>query len=359
MNASQKSAERQFAKDFSQIFDRANRTAQQLVLRHIRRNDGYLRELLASSLQYQTTSEYPFVFQYSFCRGRQDLGKVMKIAASVHLLQSSTFITDDIFDFADVRYHQPAVHCQYDVSQAIIAAELFQTIAMECISAELQRPGFHNQMLVLELFHRILKDLYIGQHLDIFHTANLRMTTKEYRRVIELGAGFFFQNLARCGALLAGKPEAQVEALAAYGYHYGMGAFIYDDIADIAMDEHQTGKPFAPDLTARRMRLPVLFALQLGAMDDVRWLKKFLKGSDNSKAVLVEATNRIRRTGALHACQAVANSYFTRAIRRLASIQGSPAALAFTRLPQHLIKPVEPGVPDLTVRIAREFNSPI
>jgi geranylgeranyl pyrophosphate synthase len=122
---------------------------------------------------------------------------VARLAGAVHLLQSATLTTDDVFDFADVRYHHPTIHRRYDVSHAIVAAEVLQSIAMQCINAELERPGFHNRVLVLNLFHQIVKDLYAGQHLDVCSTANLHVTTRDYRRVIELGAGWFFANLAR------------------------------------------------------------------------------------------------------------------------------------------------------------------
>ena len=335
------SRQKEFVNSFYRIFRQAHRISRKLVAEHIRPSDGYLRELLQYALRNQTTSEYPFVLQYSFYARKGDFEKAARIAASVHLLQSSTLITDDVFDFADERYHQPAIHRRYDVSHAIIAAELFQSIAMETMSAELQRPIFHNQVEVLQLFHKITKDLYIGQHLDVFHTANLEMTLVEYRRIIELGAGLFFENLARAGALLANKPKVQVESLAAFGYHYGMGLFITDDVADIARDETVTGKPFTPDLQARRMRLPIIVALQIGDKEDSRWLKKFLRGKDNANEVLREAAGRIKKTGALELCQAVANDYLVRSIGNLEMIKKTPTAIALMMLAQRLIKHVE------------------
>lgn len=354
---SQKSSEQKFVRAFFRTFRAAHRASKQLVLEHVPRGDGRLRDLLRFALQYQTTSEYPIVFSYSFCRAERDVEKVTRIAAGIHLLQTSSLITDDVFDFSDERHHHPTIHKKYDVSHAIVAAELLQLIAMECISAELARPGLRNQVLVLKLLHQIMKDGYLGQYLDIRSTSNLRMTTREYRRVTELGAGCFFQNMARCGALLANKPKTDVEALAAYGYHYGMGLWITDDIVDIAEDETVTGKMFAPDLQARRMRLPMILALQMGDRKDVRWLKEFLRSNDNSNSVLLEAANRIKKTGALRACQAVANNYFSRAIENLAGMKGSPTAWALTWLPQRLMKPLEPGHPDLQIPIPPEFRA--
>lgn len=344
-------------KVFYRIFEHAHSGARRLVLQRIRRHDGYLRELLHFALKNQTTSEYPFVFQYSFYKNERDFRRTSKLAAAVHLLQSSTLITDDVFDFADERYHQPAIHSRYDVSHAIIAAELLQTIAMECISSELESPNFSNQLLVLKLLHEIIRNLYVGQHLDIRSTSHLGMTTSQYRRVIELGAGYFFENLARSGALLANKTKIQVESLASYGYCYGMGLFITDDIVDISEDQAVTGKPFAPDLQARRMRLPIILALQLGSSKDVQWLKEFLKSKDNSRATLVEAADRIRNTGALRVCQGVVSDYLHRAVKSLSAIEGSPTGRSLTWLAQRLLRPVETKKADLPIRIPPTFRT--
>ena len=105
------------------------------------------------------------------------------------------------------------------------------------------------------------------------------------------------------------------------------------------------------------MRLPMILALQLGARNDVRWLKEFLRSSDNSTAALVEAANRIKKTGALRVCQAVADNYFTLAIQSLAALKGSPTAWALTWLSHRLMKPIETGEPDFQKLIPPVFRT--
>ena len=347
-----------YASAFRRCFRQAHRVSRRLVAEHIPRGDGHLREVLRFALQHQITSEYPFVFRYSFCEEEQDCQRVARLGGAVHLLQSATLITDDVFDFADVRYHHPTIHRRYDVSHAIVAAEVLQSIAMQCINAELERPGFHNRVLVLNLFHQIVKDLYAGQHLDVCSTANLQVTTRDYRRVIELGAGRFFANLARGAALLRGKARAHVESLAAFGYHYGMGLFITDDIIDITQERALTGKTFAPDLKNRRMRLPMILALQSGSRKDARWLREFLHSEDNSRTVLLEAANRIQQSGALRACQAIANDYLRRSIESLATMEGSPTARSLTWLSQRLLRPERTGDRDVHIVLPLAFRRP-
>lgn len=312
-----------YAAVFRRTFQEARDISRRLVLERVDGKARHLRQLLNYALENQTTSEYPFVFKYCFCRNEQDAKKVRSLGAAVHLLQTSTLVTDDIFDSAELRYHHATMHRKYDVSYALIAAELLQSIALECMSSELERARFPNQGLVLKILHQITKELYLGQYLDVYNSSNLRMTMGEYLRVIELGAGRFFASVARCGALLANKPNAVVESLASYGYHYGMALFITDDIVDIIGKPAGTGKDFATDLKGRRMRLPMILALKLSGGKDAAFLKGFLRNRDSSRATLREVAKRIRESSALETCQAIARHYVDRSLESLSGMERS------------------------------------
>jgi len=323
---------------FRETFEEIHGVSQRLVLRHIARKERHLRQVLGYALENQTTSEYPFVFKYSFCNNEGQGERIRTLAAAVHLLQTSTLVTDDIFDGARLRYHHPALHRKYDLNYAFIAAELLQSIALECIGTELVQGQFPNQVPVLSLFHQMVKDLYAGQYLDVHNSSNLGLTTREYLQVIELGAGRFLANLARCGALLANKPKGAAEKLATYGYHYGMALFITDDIVDIVRKPAETGKNFATDLKRRRMRLPILLALRLSRRNDAVFLRHFLEGKDKSGPVLQEAVKKIRKSGALDACRIMARRYLDRSFESLDGMGESLTVESFRWLSERLFR---------------------
>jgi len=191
-------------------------SAKHLVMNNVAKADSSLRKLMTFALHNKALSGYPFVLRYAFCRRERDWRKIIKIAAAVHLLQQSSFITDDIFDRGELRYGDQPIYLKYDVNHAIIAAELLQGIALCCVSEELAGRGFRNTAIVFKLFNQILPDGYVGQYLDIFNSARPTVTPREYYRTIALGAGCFFQNVARSGALLAGKPEEEVRILSKF-----------------------------------------------------------------------------------------------------------------------------------------------
>ena len=302
---------------FRRTFRRAHATANRLLREQLPRDDSFLRELMLSTLRGQETADYAFVFENAFCRRDSDVSRVGRMAGAVHLLQSSAFVTDDIFDHSDLRYGHAAVHKEYGASYAIIAAELMQSAALRTISVELQLHGFPNALAVMEILNRVVLDLYVGQYLDVRHTRNLRMTRQRYNRVIALGVGFYFANLARCGALLAGKTAAEVRSLTSFGYHYGMALFISDDIVDVLDTSADTGKSSGRDLVNRRMRLPIMLALRMANSRDARLLRRFMTETSTSRGKVREAVRVIQRSGALEGCKKAAQHHVTQSISAL------------------------------------------
>jgi geranylgeranyl pyrophosphate synthase len=307
--------------EFHAVFRHAHALAMRLVASRFRGNDRGLQESMRYALEYQTPSDYPYLLKYSFCRNQEDGAPIARILAAVHLLQTSTMVTDDIFDASNLRYGRSVLHRKYGISQAVIVAELFQSMALESISRELEKYRFPNACRVFALLNRIVAECYAGQHLDIATSGDLEINIREYYRVIRLCAGNFFAHLAACGALLADRKKEEVNSLARFGYNYGMGLFITDDIVDIADSPTLTGKSLSPDLKGRRMRLPMILALRLSTASTARLLRDFLRSPDVSRADTLGIAKLIRHSGALEACKATAQAYLNRAKKALVCVE--------------------------------------
>ena len=281
------------------------------------RGDRFLREMMMSTICGQVGADYAFVFECALCRRESDVAKVKRLAAAVHLLQSSAFVSDDIFDNSDLRYGHPAVYKKYGVNYAIIATELMQSAALRAISQELQHGQFANSLAVFETLNRVVLDMYVGQYLDLRNTGNLKMTLRQYYRVIALGVGKYFEQVAKCGALLADKPSSEVKSLAKYGYHYGMGLFITDDIVDLTSVPDDTGKTYGCDLMNRRMRLPEILALRLAAPRDARFLRDYLSKKTPRPQDFQRAVAVIEKSGALAESKRNAQRHITASLAAL------------------------------------------
>jgi geranylgeranyl pyrophosphate synthase len=322
---------------FRLTFRQTRSSARRLVMNSLAAANGGLRKLMAFALHCQTPSAYPFVLKYAFCRHEGDGKKILKITAAVHLLQQSSFITDDIFDCGELRYGDHPMYLKYDVNQAIIATELLQAIALRCVSEELSENGFRNSAIVLKLFNQILLDGYVGQYLDIFNSARATVRLRDYYRVIAFGAARLFRSVARCGALLAGKPEEEVSILSKFAYAYGMAAFVADDIIDI-LPGWETGKTYASDLKVRRMRLPLIMALRLANRGQRQLLHRFLSSDIDRRPPIEQVATVIRHCGALEASQLIAKRYLRASLGRLSKLPPSVTAERFRWLAEGLFR---------------------
>ena len=66
------------------------------------------------------------------------------------------------------------------------------------------------------------------------------------------------------GAILAGAPDATVDALAEFGSHLGTAFQAIDDVLGIWGEPARTGKPVGSDLSQHKKTLPVSIALARG-----------------------------------------------------------------------------------------------
>ncbi len=325
-------------------FRSAQLVARKLVLQFTARTDQHLREMLTFALEDQTISGYPFVFTCAFSRRQEDYKKVTRLAAAIHLAQSSTFITDDIFDHGEIRYGREAMHLRYGIPYAVIVAELLQATAQATIDEELHSGRFGRVAAVSKLLNRLLGEVYLGQYLDLHSSADPGITRRQYYRIISLGAGRFFAAIARCGALLAKKPSAEVEALTRFGHAYGMALFIADDVIDIVGTPSDTYKSARSDLRQRRMRLPMILALQFSKPRPRAILRGFLRCNQASVAEIVRI---IEEVGAIEACQMIARRYLRRALRSLEPVQTRITRGSLHWLAEDLMNswPLRPGRP--------------
>lgn len=311
---------KEHSQEFRATFKQAHSLATRMALHRLTAHETGLKAVLRYALDYQATSDYPYLMKYCFCRREEDGHAIAPVLAGVHLLQTSTMITDDIFDVSQLRYGRSVLHRRHGLSQAIIAAALFQSAGLESISQELETGRFANAARVMALLNTILAECYVGQYLDIATSGDPTVTTGAYYRVIRLCAGNFFGNLAACGALLANKNERETASLARFGYNYGMGLFITDDMVDITDSSRQTGKSLSPDLKGRRMRLPIIVALQASRSRDAKLLRQFLRSSGTSDADIIAAVRIIQNSGALETCKSTAQRYLRRAKKALEAI---------------------------------------
>lgn len=176
--------------------------------------------------------------------GGQDVEKAIPLATAVETLHTATLVHDDINDHSDTRRGKVSVHSKWGRTFALLTGDyLFAKVY------ELMAPfGSPYNEIMSNASVRLVE----GETLQALAAKSGEMDRETYKKVISRKTASLFEAAAHMGAQLGGADEAQIEALADYGYNLGLTFQIVDDILDIIGDPEKLGKPVGTDVAQKR-----------------------------------------------------------------------------------------------------------
>jgi heptaprenyl diphosphate synthase/octaprenyl-diphosphate synthase len=140
---------------------------------------------------------------------------------------------------------------------------------------------------------------------------------------------------AESGAILAGGTEAQIEALAGFGYNLGMAFQIVDDILDFIGTEEELGKPVGSDLRQGTVTLPALLLMQRHPESNP--VSDFLAGHDREQNI-ARVIERIKVDGLIEESYTEALKYSEKAVSHLGAVPSSTCREALKDLTTYLVR---------------------
>jgi len=242
--------------------------------------------------------------------GASDISRdVIRGACSVELVHLGSLYHDDVMDEAPTRRTVESVNARWGNLVAILAGDFLLARASE-IAASL---GTEIAGLLAATIGRLCQ----GQVLEIQTAFQTSRTEESYFASIAGKTGSLLSCSCRIGALSAGLPRVQVDALSAYGAAFGTVFQIVDDIHDLVLSEAELGKPAGHDLIEGVYTLPVIRAL--GQPEAGEELKAMLGGPierpDAEKARAI-----VRASGAIESSVLTARGWADRARDALAPL---------------------------------------
>ena len=168
-----------------------------------------------------------------------------------------------------------------------------------------------------------MKDLYIGQYLDLSELAQDRLNPRAYYNKIKLSTGKLLSAAAEAGGILGGLAPRETRHLAAFGTQYGLALQISDDISDIENGVEVSGKSQYVDILEGRCRLPLLLALERSSTRVKRAFRKELNEirATPSSDLAAKIASRVIKTGALSQCRGCSRSAVSSGRNRLREIE--------------------------------------
>ena len=237
-----------------------------------------------------------------------DSDLLITAAAGIELLHTASLVHDDTVDRSSLRRGKPTLNSMLSSGSVILLGDfLFAQSAI--LAAATQSPR------AVSIFASTLADICDGQLREMFDAHQLSQTREEYERRIYGKTASLFAGAAEMGALLSGAPEADIQAMRAYGTDVGLAFQIMDDILDVREGTEHLGKPAGNDLRQGTVTLPTMLyaaALDPGS-DPARLIHSVIAGEEDSPAAIEQVVNEIRASDAIAEATAYAVSLTERA----------------------------------------------
>lgn len=214
-----------------------------------------------------------------------DVERVIPVAVAVELIHSATLVHDDVVDHAALRRGRPTVNAKWSNQVSVLVGDYLFAKGFSLLA---QTGNNRVVRLMADVVHEMSRG-ELAQMASYFCT---EQSEADYYQRIAQKTGYLIAESCRLGAIMAGAPEDQVQALYEYGMGIGLSFQIADDLLDFQGSEAKVGKPVCGDLKTGILTLPVIHALrcsprakELKALietqritdEDVEWVKQVLE----------------------------------------------------------------------------------
>ncbi len=184
------------------------------------------------------------------------------VAAALECVHAYSLVHDDLpaMDNDRLRRGAPTVWAAFDEWTAILAGDALLTLAFEKLAEQAAHPDASVRVTLIGLLARAAgrAGMVGGQALDLASDKRGEPASPDaahIRAVQAMKTGALIQFACVAGAVLAGAPMAQRQALSAYGDALGLAFQISDDLLDAEGDAQIVGKATAKDAAAGKATL--------------------------------------------------------------------------------------------------------
>jgi octaprenyl-diphosphate synthase len=212
------------------------------------------------------------------------------LAAIIEFIHTATLLHDDVVDTSELRRGRETANEIWGNEAAVLVGDFLYSRTFQMMV----RVG---DMRVMELMADTTNIIAEGEVLQLLNTHDPATTEERHLEVIRRKTAKLFEAAAQVGAILAGRPIAEEQALARYGLHTGVAFQLVDDALDYSGTSDILGKQVGDDLCEGKPTLPLIHAMRHGSPAQSRLIREAIENGATEH--LAEITRTIHDTGAL------------------------------------------------------------
>jgi octaprenyl-diphosphate synthase len=213
------------------------------------------------------------------------------LAAAVEFIHTATLLHDDVVDASDLRRGRDTANAVWGNKPAVLVGDFLFSRSFELMVGD-------GSLRVLEILSRASAIIAEGEVRQLVTANDISTTEAAYLGVVEAKTAELFAAASRLGAVVAGRPRTEEEALDRFGRNLGIAFQLADDLLDFAARQSDLGKSIGDDFRDGKITLPVLLALNRGNAEERAFWRRTLEEMDQRPGDLECAIRLIERHGA-------------------------------------------------------------
>jgi geranylgeranyl pyrophosphate synthase len=191
--------------------------------------------------------------------------QLLDTACAFEILHTYSLIHDDLpsMDDDDLRRGLPTCHVKFGEATAILAGDVLQALAFQAIARDGRLEAAVRIRLVSELAIAAGTPggMVAGQAMDLMAETRDDVGIAELEGIHRRKTGALISAAVRCGGIIAGASEAELEGLTRYSQHLGLLFQVTDDLLDVTASVDDIGKTPGKDAEAKKATYPALYGM--------------------------------------------------------------------------------------------------
>ncbi len=236
------------------------------------------------------------------------------LAAIIEFIHTATLLHDDVVDESDLRRGNETANALFGNAASVLVGDFLYSRAFEMMVDV-------DDMRVMQILATTTNVIAEGEVMQLMNVHDAETTEEKYLEVIHCKTAKLFEAATQLGAVLCGREEKEIQAMAAYGRYLGTAFQLIDDVMDYSSNSEQMGKNVGDDLAEGKPTLPLIYAIQRGTSEQVALIKSAIEKGGYDK--IDEVQTIIEQTGALSYTEKMAQQQAEQAIAELSCLPDS------------------------------------
>ena len=190
---------------------------------------------------------------------------LLDTACALEMIHTYSLIHDDLpsMDDDDLRRGRPTCHIRFGEATAILAGDALQTLAFQAIAEDEELRARVRVRVISEVARASAtpRGMIAGQAYDLA-AESLDIDGDDLERIHHHKTGALITAAARCGAIIAGALETEIEAVTRYAAQLGLLFQITDDLLDVTASVEDLGKTPGKDARSQKATYPSVYGLE-------------------------------------------------------------------------------------------------